>query len=54
MLTEHDKLILRVLKKSVERTDRHRAKGADRIKTLKLIKELEEKQDDDNTATIQG
>jgi hypothetical protein len=50
-MTDHDKAIIRVLQKQLDRTDKHRATGREREETIKLIQQIK---DNDNTRTIQA
>jgi hypothetical protein len=45
-MTEHDKAIIRVLQKQLDRTDKHRATGQQRIADQQLIDNIKSKYDD--------
>jgi hypothetical protein len=51
-MTDHDKAIIRVLQKQLDRTDRHRATGQQRIADQQLIEKIKAKYND-NTTEIQ-
>jgi hypothetical protein len=51
-MTDHDKAIIRVLQKQLDRTDRHRVTGQQRITDQQLIDNIKSKYNDD-TGTIQ-
>jgi hypothetical protein len=42
-MTDHDKAIIRVLQKQLDRTDKHRATGQQRIADQQLIDEIKSK-----------
>jgi hypothetical protein len=47
-MTEHDKAIIRVLQKQLDRTDRHRATGQQRITDQQLIDKIKSKYNEKN------
>jgi hypothetical protein len=56
-MTDHDKAIIRVLQKQLDRTDRHRATGQQRIADQQLINEIKNKYnggDNDSAGNIQN
>jgi hypothetical protein len=48
-MTDHDKAIIRVLQKQLDRTDRHRVTGQQRITDQQLIDNIKSKYNDNNT-----
>ena len=56
-MTEHDKAIIRVLQKQLDRTDNHRVTGQQRITDQQLIDMIKSKyneKDNDSAPTIQS
>jgi len=56
-MTEHDKAIIRILQKQLDRTDKHRVTGQQRITDQQLIDKIKSKyneKDNDSAGMLQS